>query len=78
MSQGQEEVKFAAAEKAIGSFKLRDGNIHYSLLQKAQKPKKEWIGGVSVTFYHFDLSWFVMLGANGKQTFFTDPSQFHF
>ena len=38
----QEEVKFAAAEKAIRAFKLRDGNVHYSMLKKkAQKPKKE-------------------------------------
>ena len=38
----QEEVKFAAAEKAIRAFKLRDGNVHYSLLKKkVQKSKKE-------------------------------------
>ena len=38
----QEEVKFAAAEKAIRAFKLRDVDVNYSLLKKkAQKPKKE-------------------------------------
>ena len=38
----QEEVRFAAAEKAIRAFKLRDVNINYSLLKKkAQKPKKK-------------------------------------
>ena len=38
----QEEVKFAAAEKAIRAFKLRDVNVNYSLLKKkTQKPKKE-------------------------------------
>ena len=37
----QEEVKFAAAERAIHAFKLRDVNVNYSLLKKkAQKPKK--------------------------------------
>ena len=38
----QEEVKFAAAEKAIRVFKLRDASVNYSLFKKkkaAQKPK---------------------------------------
>ena len=40
MSQGQEEVKFAAAEKAIGSFKLRDGNIHYSRSKRRRNQRR--------------------------------------
>ena len=40
--KSQEEVKFAAAEKAIRAYKLRDGNVNYSLFKKkAQKSKKE-------------------------------------
>jgi len=38
----QEEVKFAAAERAIHAFKLRDVNVNYSLLKKkTQKQRKE-------------------------------------
>ncbi|KAF8814056.1 P-loop containing nucleoside triphosphate hydrolase protein [Phlegmacium glaucopus] len=38
----QEEVKYAAAEKAILAFNLRDVNVNYSLLKKkAPKPKKK-------------------------------------